>query len=300
MPWAHEAAGSNPATPTMPPHSRLSPDLSSPGHDHAPRGLGQYMTPLWAAEALIERHFGDLTAGDRVLDPACGRGAFLQAVPAHVPALGVEIDPELAEEAERRSGRPVLVGDFLAIALPERPTVILGNPPFNLRLIEAFLARARRLLPDTGRCGFILPAYAAQTPRRVAAWASDWSVAAELLPRTLFPGSRLPLIFALFRKERVRTLVGFALYREAAQVDLLAPSARLVLTTGRPRRGAWHALVEWALERLGGQASVQEIYRLVEPRRPTPTAFWREKVRQTPQRHFAPLGNGVWRLSPTA
>ena len=38
--------------------------------------LGQYMTPDWAAEALVARYFADLTSADQVLEPSCGRGAF--------------------------------------------------------------------------------------------------------------------------------------------------------------------------------------------------------------------------------
>jgi type I restriction-modification system DNA methylase subunit len=63
---------------------------------NAQRSMGQYMTPDWAAEALVDRYFSDLGESDLVLEPSCGRGAFLRALPAHVQALGVEIDPNLA------------------------------------------------------------------------------------------------------------------------------------------------------------------------------------------------------------
>lgn len=176
------------------------------------------------------------------------------------------------------------------------PTVILGNPPFQVRLIEAFLARAAGLLPDDGRCGFILPAYAMQTHRRVWRWHQVWSIAAEILPRRLFPRLRLPLLFVQFRKGRVRTLVGFALFREAVEFENLAEAAKLVLTQGRPRRGVWRALVEATLEALGGEASLEVLYQAIEPRRPTPNPWWREKVRQVVQRSCEPVARGVWRL----
>lgn len=110
--------------------------------------LGQFFTPAWAAEALVEQHFGDLTLCDTLLEPSCGPVAFLSALPDHVPALGVEIDPELAGRAKVNTGRAVLVGDFTEIELPVRPTAIIGNPPFRLTTIEAFLRRARPLLPE--------------------------------------------------------------------------------------------------------------------------------------------------------
>lgn len=69
--------------------------------------LCQWFTPAWLAEALVERHFSRLDAADLVLEPTCGAGAFLRAIPAHVPAIGVEIDPALAAAA-RATGREVL------------------------------------------------------------------------------------------------------------------------------------------------------------------------------------------------
>lgn len=39
--------------------------------------IGQYPTPLWMAEAMVERHFPQLDLADMVLEPTCGRGPFL-------------------------------------------------------------------------------------------------------------------------------------------------------------------------------------------------------------------------------
>jgi hypothetical protein len=54
------------------------------------------MTPVWAAEEIVSHYFADLTENDRVVEPSCGIGRFLAALPAHVLALGVDIDPALA------------------------------------------------------------------------------------------------------------------------------------------------------------------------------------------------------------
>ncbi len=259
-----------------------------------PAELHQWFTPHWAASLLVERYFPNLHAGDLVIEPSCGRGAFLAAIPEAVPALGIELDPVLAEEAAATTGRKILCGDFRTLELPSA-SVIIGNPPYRARLIEDFLARAKALLPDHGRCGFLLPAYAIQTHRRVMRWNATWAMTVEIIPRRLFPRLRLPLVFVLFTKNRIRTMVGFALYPEACAVDNVSPSAKLVLIAGRPGRGVWRALVEATLERLGGQATLPEIYHAIEPRRPTPNAFWREKVRQVLQRHCRPVGRGVWR-----
>jgi site-specific DNA-methyltransferase (adenine-specific) len=255
------------------------------------------MTPAWAAEALVARYFGNLGAADLVLEPSCGTGAFLQAVPEAVRAIGVDIDPALAEAAAQATGRRVVGGDFRTVRLDVQPTVILGNPPYEIAVIEGFLARARHLLPDTGRCGFLLPAYAVQTHRRVLRWHATWSMTAEIVPRRLFPRLRLPLVFVVFTKERVRTLVGFALYPEAVAFDNLAAPAKLALIAVPRRPGVWRALVEDTLARLGGRATLAALYQAIEPRRPTPNAWWREKVRQTLQRYCTPLERGVWALA---
>jgi len=254
------------------------------------------MTPeVWAVE-LVERYFKDLGTSDMVIGPSCGTGAFLKAVPPHVPAIGVEIDRALAAAAEENTGRHIIVGDFRTVPLPSMPSVIIGNPPYDVRLIEGFLKRAARLLPDTGRCGFLLPAYAMQTHRRIWRWHQTWTMIAEIVPRRLFPRLSLPLVFVQFKKEKVRTLVGFALYREAVEFENLSGPAKLVLTDGRPRKGVWRALVEQTLSTLGGKASLTDIYHTIEPRRPTPNAWWREKTRQVLQLHFRRIAPGVWGL----
>lgn len=258
------------------------------------------MTAEWATTILVERYFGDLTSDDLVLEPSCGRGAFIKAVPAHVPCVGVEIDPVLAAEAADNTGREILVGDFRTIDLPFEPTTIIGNPPFKLGLVDDLLERAARLLPTDGRCGLLLPAYTFQTADRVNRWADQWSLAAELMPRNLFYRSRLPLVFALFTKSRIRTMVGFALYRECAAVSNLEEHARLVLINGVRRQGVWRALVVDTLTRLGGRAALPELYAAIEPRRPTPNAFWREKVRQVVQQCCRRVGPGEWELPEAA
>lgn len=258
--------------------------------------LGQYMTPDWAAEALVERYFADLGSGDQVIEPSCGRGAFLRALPAEVPVLGVEIDPALAEEARRRSGRPVIVGDFRMVDLPVQPTAIIGNPPFQVRTIGEFLDRAWSLLPDEGRVGFVLPCYAFQTAGTVEAIAQRWSIQQDMLPRNLFEGLTKPLCFAVFSRGRARGLVGFALYHELAAVNRLQARYRALLAEGEG--SAWAAVTRAALEALGGTADLQRLYREIEGHRPTSNAFWQAKVRQQLQRIAVRVGAGVWKLPP--
>ncbi|HVT35101.1 MAG TPA: hypothetical protein VHE37_05940, partial [Nevskiaceae bacterium] len=86
-----------------------------PGQDRR-RELNQFFTPLFVAEALVERYFSHLTSRDLVLEPSCGDGAFLAAIPSHIPAVGVEIDPVMAQRA-RATGREVISGDFRTVPL---------------------------------------------------------------------------------------------------------------------------------------------------------------------------------------
>lgn len=75
------------------------------------RDLNQFFTPAWAADLLVQRYFGDLQPSDNVLEPACGDGRFLMAIPPEVQAVGVEIDQAMAEAAivhhvgKKRAGR---------------------------------------------------------------------------------------------------------------------------------------------------------------------------------------------------
>src|SRR5690606_9817554 len=155
-----------------------------------------WFTPTWAAELLVAAHFPDLGPGDVVAEPTCGIGTFLKAIPRHVPAYGVEIDPDLAEQARRTTGRQVVAGDFTSVELPSRPTAVIGNPPFDLKVVDAILARCHDLLPENGKAGFILPAYAFQTASRLVEYRRKWSVRQEMIPRNLFRNMMKPLCFA--------------------------------------------------------------------------------------------------------
>lgn len=265
--------------------------------------LHQWFTPAWAVEEIIQRKFPELASdsqGYRVLEPSCGDGRFLLALPEHVDALGVEIDPALAQRARAASGREVITGDFLTAAIPGRFTHAIGNPPFAASAIHLFLARIHALLEEGGKCGLLLPAYVLQTSSRVMELAEKWTISQELVPRNLFPRLSLPLVYAMFRKERSRTLVGFFLYREAADVSAM-PGA-IASAVREPGRGSiWRRAVRQAFQSLGvRQTTLDALYGVVE--RPTENRFWREKVRQTLQAYpeFLSERAGQWTLRAEA
>lgn len=270
--------------------------------------LHQWFTPCWAAEELVSTFLPFLDNYDTVIEPSCGSGSFLKAIPESVGAVGVEVDPIVAAQARQNTGRPVIDGDFCdeTLELPA-PTAIIGNPPFNMRLVDRFLARAHGLLPEGGRCAFILPAWSLQTSSRLLKWNQAWSVSQTLLPRNLFPRSRLPLLFVIFDKDRrgCRKLIGFTMYHEAAEIMGLPGWAKSVLhhgepNTARPARSTWRAVVDIALRKIGGRGTLQEIYHVMRERtaRATDNKWWKDKVRQVLQENFVRFGPATYGLAP--
>jgi hypothetical protein len=266
-------------------------------HERA-RELGHYPTPLWLAEQIVERYFPDLDGSSTVLEPACGEGRFLQVLPAHVSAIGVEVDPLLAQEARRITGRPIITGDFCTVDLAVQSTAIVGNPPFNHDLIDRFLDRAYRLLPEGGRVGLVLPAYYLQTARTVVELAERWSLRQEMVPRNVYDGLSKPLVFTVLSKDRQRVLIGFAFYDNAHAVNSLPDRFKTLLREAPG--GLWKSVVARALEELGGRAHLQAIYKVVEGRRPTANKWWRESIRKALHLHFPRVADGVYALPVAA
>lgn len=87
-------------------------------------------------------------------------------------------------------------------------------------------------------------------------------------------------------------LVGFSLYQEAFELQSIDRRFRQLLIDGRPYRSAWRAVVESAIEALGGEASLHDIYELVSVKRPTTNTAWRKRVRQIAQVHFRRVACG--------
>lgn len=257
--------------------------------------LSQWMTPAWAAEAIAAHSLADLSAGSVVVEPSCGIGRFLSALPKGVTGVGIEIDPVLAERARRETGATVVTGDFRTVALPiERCDAIIGNPPFRLDVFDGMLERGWHLLEDGSPMIMILPAFAFQTSSRVTRYNRRWSIRQDMLPRTLFPGIRLPLILARFTKDAVPTLTNFLLYHESREIEEMPEVYRKALQEGR---SGWRAVVEAALMRLGGAGTVSQVCAEIAPRRPTSTVHWRAKVRQQLGTHFEKRGAATYAVA---
>jgi len=265
----------------------------SPANDQGfDSSLGQWMTPSWAAEAIVEHALPVFEDGAVVIEPSCGIGRFLDVLPERYRNIGIEVDPNLAEIARSR-GHEVITGDFRNADLPVgRAHAIVGNPPFEFDVFDGFLERSHALLDDGGQVIMLLPAYFFQTAANVVRWNERWSMAQEMMPRNVFKGLSKPLMLARFTRDPKPSLSGLILYHEAAAISDMPKIYKAALEEGR---SGWAAVVERALDNLGGNAELQQIYREIEPRRPTVTRFWKEKVRQTLQRRFEKANDGTWR-----
>lgn len=83
-------------------------------------GLGQVFTP----PAIVERMLALATHKGRVLEPACGDGAFAQHLPDRfAEVVAIEHDP-------RFSPPGALVMDFFAYPESEQFDTVIGNPPY--------------------------------------------------------------------------------------------------------------------------------------------------------------------------
>lgn len=275
--------------------AQISADQAiSPAPANKPE-LAQWFTPFWAAEELMANALDEKDA-QAVLEPSCGSGSFLSAIPEHIDGLGIEIDPDAAAQARIASGRRVIIGDFKTVDLDDyEPDLIIGNPPFDVATISAFINRSENLLPADGMIAMILPAYAFQTPSRVTEWMDTYSIDVDALPRTLFPGLSKPLVWARFRKTAKRLHRGLILFRRTRAVEEADRNVKEALNSS----GTWKNAVDQALRSLGGQAHLTSIYDRIDPRRRTGD-HWKPKIRQTLQRGFTPLGEGVWTLPQAA
>ena len=160
------------------------------------RAKGQFWTPDWVAEAMVEYVLADKC--NALFDPAVGAGAFFRAAKTiagekglYVTLSGMDIDPTAIDQAlqyglEKDDIAGVKIGDFVFEPPQTRWSAIVANPPYirhhrisatikkqlkhlSLQTIGTtldgraglhvyFLIRALTLLDENGRLAFIMPA----------------------------------------------------------------------------------------------------------------------------------------------
>ena len=160
------------------------------------REKGQFWTPDWVAEAMVEYVLADNS--NTLFDPAVGAGAFFRAgktiakkTGRYIFLSGMDIDSSVLEQAiqhglSREDIANVRVGDFIFNPPNEKFSAIVANPPYirhhriplekkeQLKRLSMkatgkildgraglhiyFLIRALTLLEENGRLAFIMPA----------------------------------------------------------------------------------------------------------------------------------------------
>ncbi len=93
---------------------------------------GQVFTP----EPVVERMLAMMRNRGRILEPACGDGAFSARIPPHYPeVVAIELDPAHCPEG-------ALNADFFTYPESEKFATVIGNPPY---------VKARDIPPATRR-----------------------------------------------------------------------------------------------------------------------------------------------------
>lgn len=270
----------------------LQPSSDASVSEANQKRFSQYLSPAWFSSMVVEQFYPHLNAGDFVVEPTCGNGSFLNALPASVDAIGVEIDPQLADIARNNTNRTIYTGNALEHHYDRPVSHFIGNPPFTLSFLDAFLEKARNELVEGGTVGFILSCHLLQTSSNIARWSNDWSLNTSLIPRDIYQGLSKPLCFTIFTNDRLRRFVGMALYLETNDVNGLEKEIKS-LFVDNGKGGVWARVIEQALIALGGKGSLSEIYSYVEPRKPSKTQFWKEQIRKVVRQGlFVDLGDG--------
>ncbi|WP_218575189.1 DUF4942 domain-containing protein [Limnoglobus roseus] len=119
------------------------------------KDLQYYPTPA----AVVERVLGDvyIRQGERVLEPSCGCGRFLDALrQAGADAVGVEVDPGRAAMA-RSKGHRVMLANFLETVPTGDYDHVVMNPPFYGKHYAKHVNHALKFLKPGGKLTAILP-----------------------------------------------------------------------------------------------------------------------------------------------
>lgn len=122
------------------------------------KDLQYYPTPAH----VVERVLGDLRfkPGERVLEPSCGCGRFMDALRSRgARVFGIEVDPGRAAQCRAR-GHNVLTANFLETEPTGDFDHVVMNPPFYGRHYAKHVEHAVRFLRTGGRLTAILPATA--------------------------------------------------------------------------------------------------------------------------------------------
>lgn len=141
----------------LPDCSEEKPAEKRPGTDIS-KDLQYYPTPLAVVERVLAEVY--IREGERVLEPSCGCGRFLDALRAKgAEAVGIEVDPGRAAQARVKSHR-VLLANFLETVPTGDYDHVVMNPPFYGQHYAKHVSHALKFLKPGGKLTAILPATA--------------------------------------------------------------------------------------------------------------------------------------------
>ncbi len=130
-----------------------------------PLELGQFFTPTSLCQTLVE--ILGIEEHELVFDPSCGKGSFFNVIPFEERLYGVDIDADAVAVARYCFPHATVTqGDLGTCVPPHRMDVVIGNPPFNLRLEfddktmnsqDVFVRRANSWLKTGGLFAFVAP-----------------------------------------------------------------------------------------------------------------------------------------------
>lgn len=122
------------------------------------KDLQYYPTPAAVVDSVLDELYG--LKGQKVLEPSCGCGRFLDGLRKRgAKAFGIEYDASRAMQAKAK-GHPVVVANFLETApTPDYDRVVM-NPPFYGKHYAKHVNHALKFLKPGGTLTAILPATA--------------------------------------------------------------------------------------------------------------------------------------------
>ncbi len=129
------------------------------GSTEVSKDLQYYPTPV----AVVDRVLADLAyrmPGQRVLEPSCGCGRFMDALrAAGAEVIGCEVDPVRAAMCEAKGHRVMRMNFLETVPTPDFDRVVM-NPPFAGRHYAKHVRHALKFLKPGGVLTAILPATA--------------------------------------------------------------------------------------------------------------------------------------------
>jgi len=262
--------------------------------------FGAYYTSTRVAELLVR--WAVRNHDDRVLDPSCGEGVFLEAAAVRVTALkgqplsqvhGIEIDPKVF----RRTLAPLLrrflipeenvcVSDFFDVRASEQPRfqAVVGNPPFIRYQTFKGPSREKALM--------LVRALGVALPELASSWAPFLLHATEFLDG----GGRLAMVVpAEFTHAGYARPVVQYFARKFTRIQLASFSDRLFPELNEDTllllaEGYGGECKEFRVKRFQG---IKDLENVLEPRKRFGTRVGLAKLQDTNGRlrnHFLPRG----------